>query len=701
MPHFVRLPFVLLLFHVCTPTCGAEPVAWLTVTDPDPPKTYADVPYLWIGNGPLGIEIGVPLTEDRVLEFLWGSKGDARSAAVTVRDKTVVLGEGGYDGFRWVPVPIPPTGEPKTTVKLHPGGTGAMAFIAAVRVRVKDAAEPASLPRDAAKDITIARLGGPVLGEAFPERRPFWDERRVPRPVTAEDEAVEAAFVLAEKNARAANEAFYRSNRFVHGWLAAADPKTGLIPRNLNADRDIWNAQDAAADNYPFMVLTCAMTDRELFEGHMHDMLETEIELTSRVGRLPDTYSFSKEGFQSDEVNMESIIFGGSEYVKDGLLAVSEWLGPSPWSERMIGIVDDVFAHALLDTPYGRIPSRNVEVNGEMLQALSRLYWLTGEEKYLDWAVRIGDYYLLGDNHPARGTSLRLRDHGCEILDGMGELYVTLHFSRPEKKEQYNKLIHELYDCVLALGRNEHGLLYNVINPREGTHDAGLCDTWGYNYYGIYSVYLVDKTPEYLEAVRFVLGNLPKHYMGPFNFRNSVSADEYADLTEGGINLYNRERVKGVEDWIDIQIRRMWSKQQPSGVIEGWHGDGNSARTSLMYALWKTQGLTIEPWREDVRVGAVEKDGILYISLAADESWSGKLKFDRPRHRDYFRLPIDFTRINQFPEWFTVGADEAFQVEAPEHAEESLHAGKNLHTGLEVKLEPNRELRLVVRRKER
>jgi hypothetical protein len=367
----------------------------------------------------------------------------------------------------------------------------------------------------------------------------------------------------------------------------------------------------------------------------------------------------------------------------------------------MIGIVDDVFAHALLDTPYGRIPSRNVEVNGEMLQALSRLYWLTGEEKYLDWAVRIGDYYLLGDNHPARGTSLRLRDHGCEILDGMGELYVTLHFSRPEKKEQYNKLIHELYDCVLALGRNEHGLLYNVINPREGTHDAGLCDTWGYNYYGIYSVYLVDKTPEYLEAVRFVLGNLPKHYMGPFNFRNSVSADEYADLTEGGINLYNRERVKGVEDWIDIQIRRMWSKQQPSGVIEGWHGDGNSARTSLMYALWKTQGLTIEPWREDVRVGAVEKDGILYISLAADESWSGKLKFDRPRHRDYFRLPIDFTRINQFPEWFTVGADEAFQVEAPEHAEESLHAGKNLHTGLEVKLEPNRELRLVVRRKER
>ena len=259
----------------------------------------------------------------------------------------------------------------------------------------------------------------------------------------------------------------------------------------------------------------------------------------------------------------------------------------------MIGIVDDIFAHAQFDTPYGKIPTKNVEVNGEMLQALSRLYWFTGDDKYLDWAVRIGDYYLLGDNHPARGTSLRLRDHGCEITDGMGELYVTLSYARPEKRKQYEKPIHELYDCVLKLGRNEHGMLYNIINPKEGAHDPNLCDTWGYNYYGIYSAWLVDKTPEYLEAVRFVMGNLPKHYMKPF----AVGADTNADLIEGGINLYNRERVKGIDKWLDTHIHNMWAQQQPDGVIEGWHGDGNSARTSLMYALWKTKGLTIEPWR--------------------------------------------------------------------------------------------------------
>lgn len=698
MTRSLFLPFLLCLLLPSATPCGAEPVAWLRITDPDPPKTHAGSPYLWIGDGPLEIEINVPVTRDRVVEFLCGSKGDVRSAGVMVGGKTTLLTHGGYDGFRWIPVPVPPTGEPTTTITFLPGGTGAMAFIAGVRVRVNDAPAEDALPETPSYKIAVTRLSGPILAEAFPQRRPFWDERHVPLPAPSEDKAVEAAFLLAEKNARAANEAFYRSNRFVHGWLATADPKTGLIARNLGANRDIWNAQDAAADNYPFMVLTCAMTDRTLFEGRMRDMLDTETRLTSRVGRLPDTYSFSKQGFQSDEVNMESIIFGGSEYVKDGLLAVSEWLGPSPWSDRMVGIVDDIFAHALLDTPYGRIPTTNVEVNGEMLQALSRLYWFTGDEKYLDWAIRIGDYYLLGENHPARGTSLRLRDHGCEITDGMGELYVTLQFARPEKKRQYEKPIHELYDCVLSLGRNEHGLLYNIVNPKEGAHEAGLCDTWGYNYYGVYSVYLVDKTPEYLEAVRFVMGNLPKHYLGPFNFRDSVSADENADLIEGGINLYNRERVEGMEKWIDTQIPRMWSKQQPDGVIEGWHGDGNSARTSLMYALWKTQGLTIEPWREDVRIGAVEKNGRLYISLAVEEPWAGRVKFDRPRHRDFLHLPIDFTRINQFPEWFTVSAEDELAVKYVGNAEEKTCTGKALHAGLEVELEPNLELRLVVER---
>ena len=66
--------------------------------------------------------------------------------------------------------------------------------------------------------------------------------------------------------------------QYVDGWLEYADSTSGLIPRNIEADADIWNAKDAAADNYPFMVLTSYFTSRELFEGRMHDMLQMEKE---------------------------------------------------------------------------------------------------------------------------------------------------------------------------------------------------------------------------------------------------------------------------------------------------------------------------------------------------------------------------------------------------------------------------------------
>jgi|GEM_PF-5604205 len=78
------------------------------------------------------------------------------------------------------------------------------------------------------------------------------------------------------KNGIVANEAMNRCVLYVHGWLDHADPATGLIPRNLNNSKDIWNAADAAADNYPFMVLTSALSDLSMFNGRMLDILQTE-----------------------------------------------------------------------------------------------------------------------------------------------------------------------------------------------------------------------------------------------------------------------------------------------------------------------------------------------------------------------------------------------------------------------------------------
>ena len=505
----------------------------------------------------------------------------------------------------------------------------------------------------------------------------------------AEDEAI---FGEADQNGLLANEGFARCHKYVEGWLAHADPKSGLIPRNLSGDRDLWNAKDAAADNYPFMVLTCALTDRPMFDGRMLEMLRAETRLTSRIDRLPDDFLFSKQGFATPQPNLDAIIFGAAEYVKDGLIPLTEWLGKSPWSERMTGLLDDIWKNAPIDTPFGKIPTLNFEVNGDLLQACSRAYWFTGDRKYLDWAVRLGDYYLLGDHHPTRDMkSLRLVDHGCEVINGLTELYVALSLADPAKKKVYEKPLHEMFDRILEAGRNDDGLLYVEFNPKTGEHSKGLADTWGYTYNGFYTVWLVDKTEAYRDAVIKALGNLKGKYVGAA--WADRSADGYADSIEGAINLFNREPVASAADWIDSQTRMMWAIQKSDGVIEGWHGDGNFARTSIMYALWKTQGATVRPWRADVRIGSVRDGQAVCLNLAADEPWTGCVLFDKPRHKTNMHLPVDYPRINQFPEWFTVQADARYAVRDMTTGAEKTLSGREMQDGIPAELKPGAPVR--------
>jgi len=509
------------------------------------------------------------------------------------------------------------------------------------------------------------------------------------------NETNDEAFEQAAENGRLANEGFVRCRNFVKGWLQHADPKTLLIPRNLDRDKDIWNAEDSAADNYPFMVLTAALTDPSLFQGRMLDMLRAETILTSRIDNLPDTYSFSKEDFQYQQPDMARIIFGSSEYIKDGLLPLTEWLGPSPWSKRMLNILDDLWKYASVETSYGKIPSRRQEINGEMLQTLSRIYWMTGEKKYLYWAIRLGDYYLLDIHHPTKNESdLRLRDHGCEIVSGLCELYATVNFAMPARKRAYQKPIHEMLDRILQVGRNEHGLFYNSINPKTDWHDKGLTDTWGYNLNGFYTVYLIDKTEAYRQAVRKVLINLNNYYSSR-NYKWGGS-DDYADSIESAINLYNREPIAPAAQWMDSEIRVMWNIQKHDGIIEGWHGDGNFARTTIMYCLWKTKGLTISPWRDDVILGAVKDGDALKISISAKRDWKGKIIFDSPRHQTIMNMPLDWPRINQFPEWFTAKTEKSYAVQDLIYNSKKIYTGKQLQQGLTIHLEPRTERHLLV-----
>lgn len=543
---------------------------------------------------------------------------------------------------------------------------------------------------------------------------------------SAAQPADRAAFADAAANGALVQEGLNRCNRFLHGWLATAEPASGLIPRNLR-DSPYWNGKDSAADNYPFMVLSADFTERALLAARLQPMLEAERRLTTRPGwlRLTDDYNLKgTPGLRQADANAERIFFNSAEYVKDGLLALTEWLGPSPWSERMFELVDDSFALAAVETPFGRIPlsgtnkAVGVEVSGDYLQALARIYWMSGrDEKYLRWGIRLADNFLLpeGKNHPTRDfATLRLRDHGCEIVSGLCEFYATLHYAGKlpggrewaEKKAAYQPHLHQMLDRILEVGVNADGLFYNDVNPRTGAIvDRGVSDSWGYVYDAYYTVFLVDGTTSYRDAILRPLAALNEKYRG-FGWEGATAAkpkggaDGYADTIESALNLYNRftaePRIASVVAWMDSEIKQLWSYQQPSGIIEGWHGDGNFARTTIMYCLWKTQGVTAQPWRADLKLGAVRAADGIRLVISSEQPWSGTLVFDRPRHAENLRLPADWPRINQFPEWFTVAAGKSYAVLAGASALQT-RSGRELAGGFAVSLPANGALELSVR----
>lgn len=502
--------------------------------------------------------------------------------------------------------------------------------------------------------------------------------------------SAQAPWDAAVENGDSARTALMVCWRFVQGWLQCADPVSGLIPRNLKS-APYWNAQDAAADNYPFMALSTFFTDRALFEGRMKEILATEQRLCNRVGKLPDDWLFETQDFRTKEPDMGALIFGASEYVKDGLLPLTELLGPSPWSDRMLELLDEIWKHATIDTEVGKLPSTSHEVAGELMQGYCRMYWMTGNEDYRTRALQMGDYFLV-HHSPINEKKLQLDDHGCEIINGLSEAYFLAAHTAPEKRAQWRPEMHKILDRILEVARDENGLLVHSIDPVNGKKlSEDKTDNWGYDYNAYLVVAELDDAPRFREAVEFVLGNLlnAKDYQW-----EGGGADGFADSLESGLNLINRIPVPQAIEWADYTAAKMLAKQLDTGIIEGWHGDGNSARTALMYALWKTQGAYVEPWRADLRLGAVRaQDGSTYFVLRADWPWKGKLRFDIPRHAENLHMPSDYARLNQFPEWFTAPERATYETDSGE-----ISAGE-LRQGLSVNVSPDNPLRLRLKRK--
>ncbi|HEY7510877.1 MAG TPA: hypothetical protein VIG50_11520, partial [Vicinamibacteria bacterium] len=154
-------------------------------------------------------------------------------------------------------------------------------------------------------------------------------------PARAADPAADAAFRAAAANGARVEEVFRRTRRMTHAWLAHADARTLLLPDFIpgytrgQREMGVYTPHNSGADNYPYLVATAFFTDRALFDGRLREMLRSDVQYTSAPDGVPANLDL-KTGTLGPPSR-----FGAAEYAKDGLLAITELLGRTPWFHRM------------------------------------------------------------------------------------------------------------------------------------------------------------------------------------------------------------------------------------------------------------------------------------------------------------------------------------------------------------------------------
>ncbi|MGQ9626022.1 MAG: hypothetical protein ACUVV0_03845 [Anaerolineae bacterium] len=503
----------------------------------------------------------------------------------------------------------------------------------------------------------------------------------------------------AQLNSILAQEALQRAYLALKAWETVQDPETKLVPKATHPRVAYWNTKDVASDLFPFLLLASHYLEQD-GKSIWLKALTNERKI---CGPMPCSIQFYPARVIDED--KPTLIFGASEYAKDGLLAISERLGRGPWFERMEEIMNAIIDAAYVQTEAGEICDNGTEVNGNILQVLTRLHWATGNERYLEMAERIAEAYLFDvfpknrylpatywDFYAGRpqGEDFRIRDHGSEIIPGLTELYFLEKLGGRPQAKLYREPLKKLLDALLALPRTEDGLWYSIINARTyEVLDPRLVDTWGYILLGYQTFDMAEGSDIYAPEIERVMRAAASRRSFPWE---GDHLDGYADTIESMLYLLPWHNIPECHRWVDDEIEVMLDKQSDAGFIEKWYLDGNYIRTSLLYATYKTQGITLTPWRDDVRLGAAYNSdtGELYVHLSADTDWEGSLLFDFPRHRTIWNLPFEYPRLNGAPEWFVVEPGGSYAVLDLNSGKELIYSGQQLGEGLPVALHEER-----------
>jgi hypothetical protein len=521
----------------------------------------------------------------------------------------------------------------------------------------------------------------------------------------------------AESAGHLTNEALRRADHVVQSWLAIRGEYHGLLPRVVGPGQPSWNYKDSAADMYCHFVIEASLAaPRHL--GALREILEKE--RRTRAG-LPGAVHLDTG--KLIEETLDQRIFGAVEYAKDGLLPILERIGPTEWLDRMHEIVDAIIAASPYETRHGHLPSLGTEKNGELLQVLARLYHRERRLSHLAAARVIADAYTKEilpfggglpvktwsvDANPPSARDFRLRDHDNEIIAGLAEWVVAESVAPGSRAEEYRGSIERMMDTLLDRARDSAGAWLDYVLPAGAAppppSTRPLNDNWGYltSAYVGYALSL----PEHSARRQRYLAEAARSFAAAIQYRGAAwesgRMDGYADSIEGALYLVPFLQVDGAARWIDEEIGVMLAYQQPNGFVGGTYLDGNYVRTAVAYALFRTQGARPDPWHPGLRFGAVMSPEGLHIAISSEVPWTGRVIFDRLRHRDHLNLPYNYPRLNGWTEWFTAHPEARYDLTrraSGQEPERTTVTGRDLIDGIEVNFSSGAALQMTVVRR--
>lgn len=521
-------------------------------------------------------------------------------------------------------------------------------------------------------------------------------------------------WAVAEQRAGIYADCGQNAQQLLNGWIELKrDPETHLYSR----DRQ-WDYHNEAADHYSSLVFIAQYVEPALLEGKgtLHQTLANSIRICTTPSGLPGPYDFKTKTLGEPNVNRLT------EWLRDGLIRISGALGKdNDFYRELVRLTDAVLTEARRQGGIAKV-IHGPEAEGNMMETLARLAIMSGDEKYARAAEEMADPYLL-DDPLKKITTFTCVDHGCELVPGLGEVFIMeARLNRP-KAEAYREPMRRLLDRLLEVGRHpESGLWYRKVDlsgkpvPNQGrptkakTLGVGgaeympdVPDTWGYVLFTYDDYDRATGEHGYKDAIekpmRWLVANRPrfeelKNTLWTPTFNRNTWSDSYECM----VALWNRYRdVPGVFEWLDWMTIRggLRTPKGPFGPGEGLHDDGTTGRCLCRHMMVCSQGIRAVPFQKGLGCGAIQvASGELWLVVSSEAAWKGRLCFDWPRN-EFPAGVIDWARIVEMPQWYVVRPERNYRVTIDASPARIL-PGSELIRGLELSLSAGLKVRMRV-----